>query len=461
MTIVKTKMKHYKLFVLLILAVFVMTSGFGCKGVSCGSDEELQKITLEYWGVWDTAADVQVLIDQYEESHPTIDVTYRNFRYDEYERKLLEAWADDRGPDIFAIPVTWLKAYQHRIVPMPDSTSVPVLEMKGAIREEPVITAKRFAGLKERELKEKYVPVVYNDVVIDGDIYGLPYSLDTLVTFYNYDILIKAGIPEPIKDWHELVEQTPKLTKATEDNYVLQSAVALGGGNNIPRFLDIISNIMLQNGANLKGDYFDPLDKDVADRFIQALKFYTDFARPGRASFSWTDNLPNAFELFASGRLAYFFGYSYHANELRDRGVAFDWEITNFPQARGADGSKYYTDYWINVVAKKSNDTEAAWNFVHTTSARSHVSEYLEQNKLPTALKSLIDEQRQDDDLVVFVSQVLTADNWYEGYNISLAEEYAADLITDILSGDVILDVKDAGLKTFVNHINNTYAKPE
>jgi len=42
-----------KIFTLLILAVFIISSGFGCKWNPFSKEKELyNNITLEYWGVW-------------------------------------------------------------------------------------------------------------------------------------------------------------------------------------------------------------------------------------------------------------------------------------------------------------------------------------------------------------------------------------------------------------------------
>ncbi|MCD4760619.1 extracellular solute-binding protein [bacterium] len=457
------KRSRINFFTLLLLTVFVLTSGFGCKWNPFQTEKELfQPITLEYWGVWDTPQQMSELIKAYRSSHPTISVNYRNFRYDEYERKLLEAWADDRGPDIFAIPATWLKNYQHFLEPMPPSVRIPVYEMQGSIKKEVVTVLRDFRGLSTFELKDRYVPVVYDDVVMDDKIYGLPYSIDTLVTFYNIDLLNQAGIPEPMEDFFELVDQTPKLTKVTQDNRILQSAVALGGTDNIPRFFDVFSSIMIQNGVNVHGSWFDPIsNNDSATRLEQVLGFYTDFARPNKASYSWNKDMPNAFDLFVDGRLAYFFGYSYHADQLRDSGLQFDWGIKPFPQTRGAEGTKYFTNYWVNVVPKKSKNKNAAWNFVQSTASEDLVKVYLGENKRPTALRSLINGQLADYDISTFASQVLTADNWYEGYNINLAEKYVADILDDLVSGELVIDQGRATLQLFVNRINQTYQKTE
>lgn len=450
-------MRKLKLFTILLLFTGLLSAGFSCRwNPFASNDPAFQSVTLQYWGVWDTPQQLASLIESYEASHPTIKIEYRNFRYEEYERKLLEAWADDRGPDIFAIPTTWLKEYEHRLEPMPKSTKIPVQQLQGTIKEELITSLVEFKGLSPYDIQNKYVPVVYDDVIIDGQIYGLPYYLDTLVTFYNSDLLTKEGIPEPITDFHDLVAQTPKLTKASEANYIYQSAVALGGTTNIPRFFDIFSSIMLQNGVTLGGSSFQPLNGESAERFNQALSFYTDFARPGKASYSWNSDLDNAFELFVNGKLAYFFGYSYHADELRKRGTQFSWDIINFPQTRGAQGSKYYANYWINVVSKKSNNQDAAWNFIQSTASQDMIKDFLIQNKKPTALRALYNEQLADNDLRIFASQVLTADNWYNGYNIDAAEKYTAELLDGLIAGE-----GQEIIQLFINQINQTYEKPK
>ncbi len=454
-------MKPNKIFTLVLLSTLVFSAGFGCKQNVLNKDQ-FKPITLEYWGVWDTPEQMSKVISAYQATHPTIKVNYRNFRYDEYESKLLAAAWDNRVPDIFMIPSVDLKKYQAKLSSMPKVVKIPITQVQGTIKKESITTLQTVNSLSLQDIKEKFVQVVNDDAVIENKIYGLPYSVDTLVTFYNSDLLTQAGIPEPAKDLDELVEQIEKsgLSKIGTNNQVYQAGVALGGTDNIPRFFDILSALWMENDVKLQGDEFDPL-KDVtsAKRFADILTFYTYFADPTKAVYSWTEDLPNAFELFAQGKLAYFFGYSYHADELRKRGVQFNWDLENFPQTRGAEGDRYYANYWLNVVAKNSPNQDAAWNFVQSvTTDPSLVSQYLEPNNKPTALRSLIKKQLENDQTRVFASQVLQADNWYAGYNAAQAEIYLADFIKSYFKKEIQIDNK--GLDFLVKRLNQTYNKP-
>jgi len=420
--------------------------------------EEFKPISLEYWGVWDTPEVMASTINAYQATHPTIKVRYKNFRYDEYEQKLLEAAWEDRVPDLFMIPISWLPKYQERLQTIPKSVKIPILEVQGTIKKKAVPVLKTFNSLSLRDIKNRYVSVVYDNVIRGGEIYGLPYSVDSLVTFYNSDLLTAENIPEPIEDFHDLVEQIQKdgLSKIGTGNRIIQTGVAMGGTDNIPRFFDILSSIMMQNEVELKGNNFNPLqNKESEQHMAEAIGFYTDFANPNKSVFSWDASLPDAFEMFAQGKLAYFFGYSYHADELRKRGVQFDWDITNFPKTRGSDGEKYYSNYWINVVPKKSKNKDAAWNFIQSVTGKDLVVNYLNTNKKPTALRALIKDQLEDDQIRVFASQVLAADNWYKGYDIAATERYVAEFIDGLLTGEVKLD--EGGLGFLVQRIRRTY----
>ena len=59
-------MQRKKLIILLILGVFIMTSGFGCKQ-NIVNKEQFKPITLEYWGVWETPEQMQGIINAYQQ----------------------------------------------------------------------------------------------------------------------------------------------------------------------------------------------------------------------------------------------------------------------------------------------------------------------------------------------------------------------------------------------------------
>jgi len=108
-----------KLFILSLLFIFLLTSGFGCKLVDQKTQEAMKPVTLNYWRVYDSQDAFDEIIANYKKLHPFITINYRKLRYSEYESELLNALAEDRGPDIFSLHNTWIKKYQNKIAPLP------------------------------------------------------------------------------------------------------------------------------------------------------------------------------------------------------------------------------------------------------------------------------------------------------------------------------------------------------
>ena len=104
-----------KLLILLLIFSFLLTSGFGCKGADKATQEAMKPVTLNYWRVWDGPDAFSEIIAKYKQSHPYININYRKLRYGEYEQALLEAMAEDKGPDILSLHNTWIKKYQSKL----------------------------------------------------------------------------------------------------------------------------------------------------------------------------------------------------------------------------------------------------------------------------------------------------------------------------------------------------------
>ena len=61
---------------------------------------------------------------------------------------------------------------------------------------------------------------------------------------------------------------------------------------------------------------------------------------------------------------------------------------------------------------------------------------YLAKTKKPTALRSLVNEQIEDEDVSVFASQVLTARSWYHGEDANAAELIMGEMIDSTVAGE-------------------------
>lgn len=457
---------------LLGLALALTLTGLQCtKGVSKDVAQAARPVTLNWWRVFDDQSVVQPIIDAYRVLHPNVTIQYRKLRFEEYERELLNALAEDRGPDIISLHNTWIRGFEPKLAPFPPSVVLAFQELRGSLKKEVVTTLKTVPMLSLTQLQDRYVDTVYKDTVISSRnaqsgkfeeaIYGLPLALDTLALYYNRDMLNLAGIPEPPKTWEELQNAVKKITKLDDKGNILTSAAALGGARNVERAADILALLMMQNGAEMfspsGGAVFDRVPLALKDRQVppgeEALIFYADFANPLKEVYTWNEILPPSLTAFANGNTAMMLGYAYHLPQVRARAPRMNLGIAPAPQVAG-NPVVNFASYWVEAVSKKSKNQNWAWDFIRFATSAEQAPKYMAAAGKPTALRALIGSQLEDRDMGVFASQVLTAKSWYQGTNSGAADSALKEMIDAVLTA-AVKDPRDA-LRLGVQKINQT-----
>jgi len=270
-----------------------------------------------------------------------------------------------------------------------------------------------------------------------------------LALFYNKDLFNQAKIASPPKNWTEFQEAVKKLTKLDSKGNITKSGAALGTANNVERFFDLLSVIMMQNQTLMSDEsgtaLFDKVPPNLAGRPVppgeEALVFYTDFASPAKEVYTWNNDFGNSLDAFAAGKTAMFLGYSYHIPLLRVRAPKLNWATSRLPQIDGNEVN--FANYWVEVVSKKTKNPDAAWAFLQFAATdKDEAKKYLARVKKPTALRELIALQSQDVELGAFAESVLTAKNWYKGANPRAAEDAFRDMINQVATGT--LEVREA-----------------
>jgi multiple sugar transport system substrate-binding protein len=436
-----------KIIALSLLLTFLLTAGAGCS--TTVAPASVKPVTLTYWRVFDDEDAFATIIANYKKIHPYITIEYKKFRYDEYEKQLINAFAEDRGPDIFSIPSSWLTEYQNKIMPLPAQLTLVYPVVKGTVKKTTVAELRTTPSLSLKDLKNNFVDVVYSDALLKKDgaekIYGLPLYMDTLAMYYNTDLFNNAGISQPPQYWNtEFQQDVKKLTKQNNQGDIIQSGVALGGATNIQRSQDVLSLLMMQNGAVMMNNgsvLFQSIPPGSAQTYnpgLEALRFYTDFSNPAKDVYCWNSNLSNSVTLFEQGNLAIMFDYAYDLPTIRAAAPKLNFSVAKMPQIQGNTNQVNYANYWMETVSAKSKHANEAWDFVQFETSQDQVQNYLKVAKKPSALRALINPELSDLDLGVFASQILTAQSWYRGNNPLAAETAMQEMISL-----TIKDIKD------------------
>jgi len=287
----------FKLIVILLVFMLLAT-GCGLKQGDTQAMSELKTpITIRYWRVFDGPDAFQEVINAYKQAHPNVNIEYRKLRYDEYEQALLEAWAEDRGPDIFTVHNSWLAKYESKILAMPETVKLPYAVQRNSRTGDVEKALYQQVNLwTPIDIRNNFAEVVYQDVVRDNKIWGLPLSVDSLALFYNRTLLDNALITKVPSTWLAVKEAVKKLTLQDEAGNIQQSGIALGTADNINRAFDIVSLLMMQNGTQMTDDtgsqatFHQPSPYSADKSFkpgMEALRFYTDFALPSKEVYNW------------------------------------------------------------------------------------------------------------------------------------------------------------------------------
>lgn len=433
----------------LICLSFVFLSGFGCKNDAkvAKIKASLPQITLNYWRITDDGADFADLINQYNIDHPYININYKKLSLNEYKQELINAWSEDKGPDIFSIPATWMGEYiaKGRLSTMPSSTEVTYEVIKDVKKGTKDYIKKTNKSPSLQDVKTNFVSVVYGDVVKNNKIYGLPLAVDTLSLYYNRDLLDNARISEPALTWSQFKEDVKRLTIADKKGNISQSGTALGLVNNVNRSFDIVSLLMMQNGSSMScGESFCiGGEKSGYNPGMEAVSFYTDFANPLKDVYSWNSSLPNSIDAFADGKVAYIFGYSYNNAQIKSKNPSLNYYVSPVPQIDGSSMNVNYANYFVEVVPKKSLYQNEAWDFLKYIADAKNVGKYLKSAEMPSALRSVLGSQQDDPVVGVFAKQAFTAKDWYHGKDYASAESILNKLVLDVLNKSEAETLKD------------------
>ena len=156
-----TKSLKTKIWLLGLTLILVTTTGFRCSFITPGQKDLLEPITLNWWGTFDDKSNFSEIIADYTLVHPNIKIEYRKLRTEEFEQELLDALAEDRGPDIITLHNTWVSRYLSKLEPLPATTKLAyqVTKKSLGIKQETLIEVRESPTITVGQLKNNFIDV--------------------------------------------------------------------------------------------------------------------------------------------------------------------------------------------------------------------------------------------------------------------------------------------------------------
>lgn len=346
------------------------------------------KATIEVWGLGERDDIWRDAINSFQEKNKNLTIRYLRLDERTYEETLINSLAAGHGPDIFMLKNSWILKHQNKIYPLPQI----------------------LFNFSPKDFKRTFVDAVSDDLIINDAIAGLPLFVDTLALFYNKDIFNAAGIAIPPRDWDEMVARSRELTKISPTGDIITSGLAMGTYQNTERSFEILSTLILQTGdpiVNLQRHSIE-----FSDLGKNAFSFYTSFANPSHANFSWNNRMPSSFDAFAEGKAAVVMGLAEDLERIRAKNPHLNIGVYPLPQLKNAKSFASYSNYFFPTVSKQSKNPEAAWQFITFVTMGEGLTSYLKESHRPAAKRDLLALGTQNEELDIFYRQALIARSW-------------------------------------------------
>lgn len=449
--IIPAKPKFNKKIIWMILGIIVLFLFIGL-GLKFLKKEKKEDITLNYWGLWEDASIMNAVIADFENKNPGIKINYKRNQLADYRTRLVGRLAKTgintiEDVDIFRIHNSWIPMFRDYLASVPTGT------------------------VEKIGLENDYWEVYKTDLKENNKWLSIPLMYDGLALFYNKDLLDVAKIEVP-NDWWELREAAIKLTTKDENEVIQTAGAALGLVNsNVDHWSDIIGLMMKQNGIDMSKNMVN-MDQNLED----VLKFYASFANSKEENV-WDDSLPSSTNLFASGKLAFYFGPSWRVFDLEKLNKDLKYGITTVPQLPISGGISanntaltdiHWSTYWTEGVNSKSKYQNEAWKFLEYLSSKEVLEKlYTAQSQVRNfgeiyPRKSLGESLKNNIKVWPFLLPANKASNWYlssetgdDGLNSEM-QKYFADAVNNITNTSDLEETMTT-LKTGISQLQKKY----
>lgn len=390
-----------------------------------GDDGGNTQVTLDWWILWEDPEDVKILVELYQQENPNVTINVTKQLENQYREKLLGQISDNdpqTGPDIMRVHNTWLPTFQRYLSALPTSV------------------------MSESEYSSTFYPTALADFKgRTGQIYAIPLMYDGLGVYYNKDLLKRHGYQEPGDTWDEFLTQAQDLTEYNADGSIRIAGVGMGTGENVDFSFEIVSLLMLQEGATMVDATTNrsAFANDPDMRAANAIKYYTDYSTRYRV---WDRTLPRDITMFAEGRLAMMFAPSWRVLDISDAlesvGATLDYDIAPVPQQPTFEEDEInWSDYWAEAVSSESTNQAEAWKFLKFISERDPLKAWYEKLKETRAFGEIYPRQDMNSDIIsnqyvgAYVKMAPTATTWKMIDKESVSQDFKQLLENVVIAG--------------------------
>ncbi len=322
----------------------------GCSRDSgSGSEARDGRTTIRMWAMGREGEVVQELVPDFERAHPDIRVIVQQIPWSAAHEKLLTAHVGGSTPDLSQLGNTWV----------PEFAALRAIEPLGPwVTRSPAVP------------KSSYSAGIWDTNVVDGEVFGVPWYVDTRVLFYRKDLLARAGydsIPGNWAEWRRAMEAVKRAGAVSGDGGEGRGA----GSGRYAIFLptnEFTQPVIfgLQAGSRLLKDR-DTHGAFSDSAFRAGFAFLMGLYQDGLAPTLGAHEVANLYQEFARGTFAMYITGPWNVGEFKRRlpaSLQDEWTTAPLPGPTGPASGVSLAGGSSLVMFRGSKHKEAAWKLI-------------------------------------------------------------------------------------------------
>lgn len=376
-----------------------------------------EKASITYWQHSSQARDdmMKALAYEFMQENEDINVKMEFIAQDDYNTKLISALATNAAPSVMQVQAGLVsKLVKADAIQPLDESIIPAAEIQEDFTE---------ASVGALKINDKY--------------YGLPTDVQTIVLYWNKDLVSKDGLDAENgpKTWDELLTWAKKLTKV-KNGKMLQSGWGMKG------YCCYIEALILQNG----GKIIDENGKFVFaedPKSIEAVKFFADAYRNDKiydVSFvaDWAG--------FRQGKVAMMMGHPAMLGNLKVTAPTINLGIGLIPAKDGRHTS--IVSSWAYVMTKNA-DAAASSKFIKYLASEDVEKRWTKNTGELPARKSLLKDEEllKDSQIAIMLQSIEDSGVCYlheaNLYQIFVKDGFQKLILTDTPLEEGLKDIQD------------------
>jgi len=296
-------------------------------------------VTIEFMQWWQPEMEegvFEALIEDYEESHPNVNVKLLSMPFDEVRSQLLVQAKARNLPDVFGVHPPYLATYLENdmLVPIEDYVENSDFNVDNV----------RAAGYEE----------------VNGKHWTLPVTTFIYPLFYNKSLMEEAGFTSPPETLLEFKTYAKAINELGPNKY----GVGFGFSTSAPAdafSTDVMDWVYARNGHIFKDGELNLTSQPFLDTLIFLQKLNEmGVVSPG----SLAKQHSKAMEEFAAGRLGFLLSSTAHIQIVKNRNPDLDFNVAKVPvpmDYSGQGGTRVAR--WDVGVSRDAEDKEEAAEF--------------------------------------------------------------------------------------------------